>query len=90
VHHSLFLGVLLPEKNIQEYQVEQTIDGANIKVVTSGFINKHQLQEKIRLRLSQVGFPDAKITIIEVPEIIYLYSGKLNRFIPLKSNSGVA
>ncbi|HHF7375754.1 phenylacetate--CoA ligase family protein [Legionella bozemanae] len=89
VHHSLFLGALLPEKNIQEYQVEQTIDGANIKIVTNGFVNKRQLQEKIRLRLSNVGFPDAKVTILEVPEIIYLYSGKLNRFIPLKSNSGI-
>ncbi|WP_133128464.1 phenylacetate--CoA ligase family protein [Legionella nagasakiensis] len=89
VHHSLFLGVLLPEKNIQEYQVEQTIDGVNIKIVTTGFINKLQLQENICLRLSKVGLLDAKIKIIEVPEIIYLHSGKLNRFIPLKSNSGI-
>lgn len=89
VHHSLFLGALLPEKNIQEYQVEQTIDGANIKIVTTGSINKLQLQENIRLRLSKVGFSGAKVKIIEVPEIIYLYSGKLNRFIPLKSNSSV-
>lgn len=89
VHHSLFLGALLPEKNIQEYQVEQTIDGVNIKIVTTGSINKLQLQENIRLRLSKVGFSGAKVKIIEVPEIIYLYSGKLNRFIPLKSNSSV-
>lgn len=89
VHHSLFLGALLPEKNIQEYQVEQTIDGANIKIVTTGSINKLQLQENIRLRLSKVGFSGAKVNIIEVPEIIYLYSGKLNRFIPLKSNSSI-
>ncbi|CAM2877851.1 Coenzyme F390 synthetase [Legionella steigerwaltii] len=87
VHHSLFLGALLPEKNIQEYQVEQTIDGANIKIVSTGFINKFELQENIRLRLSKVGLFDAKVNIIEVPEMIYLYSGKLNRFIPLKSNS---
>ncbi|KTD10909.1 coenzyme F390 synthetase [Legionella gratiana] len=87
VHHSLFLGALLTEKNIQEYQVEQTIDGVNIRVVTTGFINKLQLQENIRLRLSKVGFHNATVTIIEVPEIKYLYSGKLNRFIPLKSNS---
>ncbi|KTD70074.1 coenzyme F390 synthetase [Legionella steelei] len=86
VHHSLFLGALLPEKNILEYQVEQTIEGANIKIVTTGYINKLQLQNNIRTRLCKVGFHDAKISIIEVPEIIYLYSGKLNRFIPLKSN----
>lgn len=85
VHHSLFLGALLPEKNIQEYQVEQTIDGANIRVVTTGFINKSQLQKNIRLRLSKVGLMDAQVNITEVPEIKYLYSGKLNRFIPLNS-----
>ncbi|WP_241480556.1 phenylacetate--CoA ligase family protein [Legionella norrlandica] len=89
VHHSLFLGALLLEKNIQEYQVEQTIDGANIRIVTTGSINKSQLQKNIRLRLSKVGLIDAKVNIIEVPEIKYLYSGKLNRFIPLSSNPAV-
>ncbi len=79
------MGALLPEKNIQEYQVEQTIDGANIRVVTTGFINKSQLQKNIRLRLSKVGLMDAQVNITEVPEIKYLYSGKLNRFIPLNS-----
>ncbi|AUH71115.1 phenylacetate--CoA ligase family protein [Legionella sainthelensi] len=86
VHHSLFLGALLSEKNLQEYQVEQTLDGVKIKIVTTGYINKHQLQENIRIRLNKVNFPHAKIEVIEVPEIVYLYSGKLNRFIPLKSH----
>ncbi len=75
----------MPEKNIQEYQVEQTIDGVNIKVVTSGYINKSELQKNIRLRLSKVGLVDSQVNITEVPEIKYLYSGKLNRFIPLNS-----
>ncbi|MCL9683931.1 phenylacetate--CoA ligase family protein [Legionella maioricensis] len=87
VHHSLFLTPLLLEKNIQEYLVEQTINGVNIKILATGFIDKRKLQENIRLRLSKAGLLDAKVNIIEVPEIVYLYSGKLNRFIPLNPNS---
>lgn len=83
VHHSLFLPPLLLEKNIQEYQIEQTLEGVNIKIVVNGYVDKRKLQENIRLRLSKTGLFDAKVTIIEVPEIIYLFSGKLNRFIPL-------
>ena len=89
VHHSLFLPPLLLEKNIQEYQIEQTTDGVDIKILTTGFVDKPQLQKNIRLRLSKAGLLDAKVNIIEVPEIKYLYSGKLNRFIPLNPNSAV-
>ena len=66
--------------------VEQTIEGADIKILSTGFIDKLKLQENIRSRLYKVGLLDAKVNIIEVPKITYLYSGKLNRFIPLPSN----
>ncbi|BCA96433.1 coenzyme F390 synthetase [Legionella antarctica] len=89
VHHSLFLPPLLLEKNIQEYQVEQTKKGVNIKILATGFIDKLKLQENIRLRLSKAGLFDAKVNIIEVSEITYLYSGKLNRFIPLNPDSAI-
>ncbi len=89
VHHSLFLPPLLLEKNIQEYQVEQTKNGVNIKILATGFIDKLKLQENIRLRLSKAGLFGAKVNIIEVSEITYLYSGKLNRFIPLNPDSAI-
>lgn len=84
VHHSLFLGPLLREKNIQEYQIIQTAEGVHIKILPTGFVDKDQLKEKIHLSLRQVGLAAAEVTVIEVKEFVYLPSGKFNRFIPLK------
>ena len=83
VHHSLFLAPLLLNRNIQEYQVIQTVDGFDIKILINGAVDKQKLKEDICLRLRKVGLIEAQVNILEVPEITYLYSGKLNRFIAL-------
>lgn len=83
VHHSLFLPPLLLEKNIHEYLIEQTIDGVNIKIIANGYVDKQKLQESICNRLIKVGLINAQVTINEVSKINYLFSGKLNRFVPL-------
>lgn len=83
VHHLLFVTSLLLEKNIQEYQVIQTMNGVDIKVLPIGYIDKDKLQNNIGIKLSKLGLVQPKVNIIEVIKFDYPASGKLKRFIKM-------
>lgn len=81
VHHLAFVTPLLLEKNIHEYQVVQTANGAHIRVMTTGPINQQQISQAICASLKEAGLENPKITFSEVSEFEYLSSGKLRRFL---------
>ncbi|KTC83964.1 phenylacetate--CoA ligase family protein [Legionella cincinnatiensis] len=83
VHHLIFVTPLLHEKNIREYQVIQTKNGVDIKILTTGYVNKIQLQNHICAQLSNLGIVKPQVKLIEVSEFEYLPSGKLRRFLKL-------
>ncbi|KTD76567.1 phenylacetate--CoA ligase family protein [Legionella waltersii] len=87
VNHSLFVKLLLAEKNIQEYQVIQTRYGADIKILTKGMVDKVKLQKTISEELSKVGLHQPRINILEVTQFEYLLSGKLRRFLKMNGNA---
>ena len=86
VHHLLFVTHLLLEENIQEYQVQQTKVGANIKIKTIGAINEQRLITNITNELSQLGLIQPLVEVFRVEQFDYLPSGKLRRFIKLQSS----
>jgi phenylacetate-coenzyme A ligase PaaK-like adenylate-forming protein len=83
VHHLLFVTSLLLEKNIQEYQVIQTPNGADIKILSIGFVDKAQLQKNICAKLSELGLSEPMVNFIEVTKFDYPASGKLKRFVKI-------
>ncbi|MFI4918107.1 MAG: phenylacetate--CoA ligase family protein [Legionellales bacterium] len=81
IHHLVFVTPLLHEKNIQEYQVIQTKYGADIKIVSTGFVDKPRLQNTICTHLYKLGLLQPIINIIEVANIDRPESGKIRRFL---------
>jgi len=84
VHHLVFVTPLLHDKNIHEYQVRQTPNGAQIDIVSSGEINKRGLVQTITSSLIDLGLAEPELEINEVARFDYPVSGKLRRFVPLK------
>ena len=84
VHHVTFVSPLLHERNIQEYQVIQTQNGAEIRIATTGKINASQLKQAIEERLKILGIAEPFIVFTEVTGFNYPFSGKLKRFVALE------
>lgn len=87
VHHLVFVTPLLLQKNIREYQVTQTKQGVDIKILSIGYVDKNQLQQNICSALTQLGLVSPQIHIIEVNQFDYLASGKLQRFVKLQNDT---
>lgn len=87
VHHLVFSTPILHQGNILEYQVTQTITGADIQIATIGPIDKEQLAKQIQSNLLAVGLNNPQVTITECPALPLLPSGKSRRFIPLAKSS---
>ncbi len=81
IHHSVFDTPLLLEKNLREFQVIQTANGVDVKIIPTGYINKTRLRDNICAELSQFGLKNPIVNLIEVEKLITLGSGKLRRFI---------
>lgn len=81
VHHLIFVTHLLLEKNIQEYQVMQTANGAHIKLQVNGPINQARLIKELSSELRQLGIVQPQITLENVKNFDYPLSGKLRRFL---------
>lgn len=86
VHHIVFVSPLLHDKNIQEYQVFQTRDGVDIKILTRGPVNTIILKNVIVDRLIKLGLPNPVVNFIEVSKFDYPFSGKLKRFVALSGS----
>lgn len=83
VHHLVFVTPLLLQENIQEYQVCQTENGALIKVVTLGEIDRPRLVRAVEEGLAGLGMSDPVVEVEEVQRFDYPPSGKLRRFVEL-------
>jgi phenylacetate-coenzyme A ligase PaaK-like adenylate-forming protein len=86
VHPNVFRGPLARRREIVEYQVRQTPDGAAVTVRTiaeaQGF-DPATLAADIAAELARVGVTDPRITVAEVASLPRKTSGKLVRFVPL-------
>ncbi len=83
VHHLIFVTPLLLNKAVNEYQVQQTVNGADIKIQCRDTLNKDDLVNEISKLLIELGLVEPQINIIEVASIDYPDSGKIRRFIPM-------
>lgn len=83
-HHLLFVTPLLFEKNIIDYQVIQTKNGADLKILTCGFVDKDKLKANISMKLANLGLANPDVRVFEVAKFDFLPSGKLRRFIKME------
>ena len=86
VHPMVFRGVLGQERQISEYQVQQTPDGARILAITHGTFTPTATECSLVQLLQQAGLPSPKVTIHSVAELPrHPQTNKLKRFIPLSN-----
>ena len=84
VHPFAFRAVLGRERDVSEYQVQQTPRGADIRVRTQRPVDLAALTSRIAAALAAAGLRDADVSIVQVDTIARLDSGKLKRFVPLR------
>jgi phenylacetate-coenzyme A ligase PaaK-like adenylate-forming protein len=86
VQAQLFHRVLGCDRRITQYQVRQTLRGAEIDVIAPAGMQDdmgHRLKTEVVAALTQQGLPQLEITIRGVSEIPRLPSGKQPRCVPL-------
>lgn len=83
VHYLNFSTPLLADGYVVEFHVMQTINGVKINLVSNGSVKKNNIIESIQQSFSNLGLSNADIEIVEVSNINYLPTGKLQRFTPL-------
>jgi phenylacetate-CoA ligase len=83
VHPLIFRSSLGHERNIVEYQVRQTDNGAAIAVRCLGEVDMTGLRRKIVDELAELGLKDPEVSITPVERFERTGMGKLKRFIPL-------
>ncbi|WP_181779355.1 phenylacetate--CoA ligase family protein [Pseudonocardia pini] len=86
VHPNVFRGPLARRREIVEYQVRQTPDGAAVTVRTiteAQGLDPATLAADIAAELTRVGVTAPRITVTEVASLPRKTSGKLVRFVPL-------
>lgn len=85
VNHVVFAYPLLADPKIKEYQVLQTREGAEIKLLATTKIDCDMIQKVITEKLIVLGIKKPRVTCSLVENFQYPPSGKLRRFIPLSS-----
>jgi phenylacetate-coenzyme A ligase PaaK-like adenylate-forming protein len=83
VHPLAFRSPLGRERDIVEYQVQQTMRGASIRVRTSGAVDTVALSVRIAAALAATGLGEPDVSIAVVDAFERQASGKLKRFVPL-------
>lgn len=84
VHPIVFRNILGQEADITEYQVEQTKNGAIIRLIANPKLNQKKLIQQLVSALTEAGLPSPVIKIetpTELPR--HKETGKLKRFIAL-------
>jgi phenylacetate-CoA ligase len=64
----------------------QTVKGVKINLVSNGPVKKNKIIESIQQSFRNLGLYDAQVEMVDVPNIDYLPTGKLQRFTPLKTS----
>jgi len=83
VHPHVFRDVLGQHPTLVEYQVRQTLRGADVAIVTDGPIDEPAVADRIAAALRHVGLVQAVVIVHAVAGIDRQGSGKLKRFVPL-------
>jgi phenylacetate-CoA ligase len=83
VHPLLFRSRLGGNRNIDEYQVHQTSQGASVSVRAQSDIDTATLSRSIEQDLERAGLRDPTVTIEIVDSFDRQQTGKLKRFFPL-------
>jgi len=83
VHPHVFRSVFVQAPELTEYQVNQTVDGAEILVCHDLPLDTDALAAGVVAALSAAGFADARVQARTVDSIPRLQSGKVKRFVPL-------
>ena len=83
VNHVIFAYPLLGEKQIKEFQVVQTENGAFINLLINSDIDLSFIQKNISEQLKTLGLTNPELKFNRVENFEYPASGKLRRFIPL-------
>jgi phenylacetate-CoA ligase len=81
VHPHVFRSVLGREAGIIEYQVRQTLRGADIAI--RGKSDTQRLQDALRRGLERLGLQSPEITITTVRQLPRQDTGKIRRFVAL-------
>ena len=83
VHPHVFRSALTIERNVVEYQVHQTAQGAVIAIVSKGEVDIERLRARIAAGLVALGISDPDVQVVRKERLERLASGKLKRFIPI-------
>jgi phenylacetate-coenzyme A ligase PaaK-like adenylate-forming protein len=83
VHPYVFESALAGERNLVEYQIRQTRNGASVTVVCQGEVDLEQLRVKVSNGLTALAINEPDVQIMRVERLPRLGSGKLKRFVPL-------
>ncbi len=85
IHPMTFRHVFGQDQNIIEYQVKQTVKGADIFLICDGQANTNKLNEALTEALIKAGLASPQINISIVKKLErHAETGKLKRFVPLK------
>jgi len=82
VHPHMFRSALGGERNIIEYQVQQTQRGAAISIRCVGDVDVSSLRLEIEKGLRELGLEEPDVSVAQVDHFERLSTGKLKRFIP--------
>jgi hypothetical protein len=82
IYFGRFLG---RNAHVNEYQVRQTLSGADVLLRTDGRVDVASLRRAIESELHSVGCHNPLVTARIVEHIPRIGAGKLKRFVPLGS-----
>lgn len=83
VHPMGMTTALLGGDGVVEYQVSQTLGGADVRVVCNNTCDLEHLRINLVATMEQAGLRQPQVTIASVDTIERLWSGKLKQFQPL-------
>lgn len=84
IHPHVFRSVFVREPALTEYQVNQTVEGAEILLCHDLPLDADALAAGVAAALAGAGFANARVTTRTVDSIPRLQSGKVKRFVPLR------
>src|SRR5262245_20053535 len=84
LHPHAFRSVLGRDAQVLEYQVRQTVRGADVLLRTRGSVDVEPLARALEAELDRVGCPQPLVTARVVARIPRVGVGKLKRFVPLE------
>ena len=83
VHPHTFRSVLCQYADVTEYQVRQTIHGADVSVVTHSPLDARRLEARLTAALTDAGLTDPRVRVENTTAIArHPRSHKLKRFLP--------